>query len=310
MKNNLVATLSRTASTVGLKIKKHSPELLMIGGIVGVGVTTVMACKATLKVTDILEGAKETIDVIHQTAEIKDIEAEDGTMMHYSKEDATKDLAKVYISTGVDLAKLYGPSIALGTLSITCICASNNILRKRNVALAAAYTAAEKGFRDYRDRVIERFGENVDKELKYNLKAEKIEETVTDEETGKTKKVKSTVEVAEESEYARYFTKTNPNWNPVMDYNEMFLRAQERYANDLLVSRKALTLNDVHDLLDLPRTKAGMVVGWVYDKSADAEGDNFISFNAHKVYLRNEMGDLEPAYALDFNVDGEIYSKM
>ena len=309
MKNNLVTSLTRTVNTVGLKIKKHSPELLMIGGIVGVGVTTVMACKATLKVTEILEGAKETIDVIHQTAEIKDIEAEDGTIMTYTKEDATKDLAKVYVSTGVDLFKLYGPAIALGTLSITCICASNNILRKRNVALAAAYTAVDKGFREYRDRVVERFGESVDKELKYNLKAEKIEETVTDE-NGKSKKVKTTVEVAEESEYARYFTKTNPNWNPIMDYNEMFIRAQERYANDLLISQKALTLNDVHDLLGLPRTKAGMVVGWVYDKSTDAEGDNFISFNAHKVYLRNDVGDLEPAFALDFNVDGEIYSKM
>ena len=207
------------------------------------------------------------------------------------------------------MAKLYGPAIALGVVSWTCIFASNNELRKRNVALAAAYTAVDKGFKEYRERVVERFGENVDQELKYNLKAAKLEEIVTDE-NGKEKKVKTTVEVAEESEYARYFTKTNPNWNPVMDYNEMFLRAQEQYANDLLVSRKSLTLNDVHDLLDLPRTKAGMVVGWVYDKSASAEGDNFISFNARKVYLRNDMGDLEPAYALDFNVDGEIYSKM
>ena len=310
MKNNIMNSVSRGLNTVSFQLKKHSPELLMIGGIVAGGVAAVAACKATLKVTDILEGAKETIDVIHQTAEIKDIEAEDGSIMTYTKEDATKDLVKVYGSTGIDLLKLYGPAIALGTISVTCILASNNVLRKRNVALAAAYTAVDKGFKEYRDRVIERFGEGVDKELKYNLKAEKLEETVTDEETGKTKKVKSTVEVAEESDYARYFTKTNPNWNPVMEYNEMFLRAQEQYANDLLVSQKVVTLNDVHDLLGLPRTKAGMVVGWVYDKHNNGDGDNFITFKAHKVYLRNELGDLEPAYALDFNVDGEIYSKM
>lgn len=309
MKNKVMTKLSRTVNTVGLKLKKHSPELLLIGGVVTGGIATVAACKATLKLTEILEGAKETIDIIRQTAEIKDVEAEDSSIMTYTKEDATKDLVKVYASTGLELAKLYGPSIALGTISVSCLFASNNIMRKRNIALAAAYTAVDKGFKEYRERVVERFGENVDQELKYNLKAAKIEEIVTDE-NGKEKKVKTTVEVAEESEYARYFTKTNPNWNPVMDYNEMFLRAQEQYANDLLVSRKSLTLNDVHDLLDLPRTKAGMVVGWVYDKSASAEGDNFISFNARKVYIRNDIGDLEPAYALDFNVDGEIYSKM
>ena len=305
----MMTKLNRTVNTVGLKLKKHSPELLLIGGVVTGGIATIAACKATLKVTDILEGAKETIDVIHQTAEIRDIEAEDGSIMTYTKEDATKDLVKVYASTGLELAKLYGPSIALGTISVSCLFASNNIMRKRNIALAAAYTAVDKGFKEYRERVVERFGENVDQELKYNLKAAKIEEIVTDE-NGKEKKVKTTVEVAEESEYARYFTKTNPDWNPVMEYNEMFLRAQQQYANDLLVSKKMLTLNDVYDLLNLPKTKAGMVVGWVYDKSAHAEGDNFICFSPRKVYLRNEMGDLEPAYALDFNVDGEIYSKM
>ena len=308
MKNNIMVTLSKGLNKVQFEVKKHAPELLMIGGFVSGGVAVVAACKATLKVTDILESAKETIDVIHETAKIEDIEAKDGTIMHYSKEDETKDLIKVYATTGLELAKVYGPSIAMGTISAACFLASNNILRTRYAASVAAYTAVEKGFREYRGRVIERFGESVDKELKYNLKAAKLEEVVTDE-NGKEKKVKTNVEVAEESEYARYFTKTNPNWNPVMEYNEMFLRAQQQYANDLLVARGSFTLNDAYDLVGLPRTKAGMVVGWVYDKH-NGEGDNFITFNAHKVYLRNEYGDLEPAYALDFNVDGEIYSRI
>ena len=102
----------------------------------------------------------------------------------YSSEDAKKDLAIVYVQTGVKFAKLYGPSVVLGALSITSILASNNILRKRNVALGAAYAAIDKGFKEYRSRVIERFGEEVDRELKYNLKAKKFDETVIDEETG------------------------------------------------------------------------------------------------------------------------------
>lgn len=307
MKTKLLANLNRGINTIGFQLKKHSPELLLIGGVVGVGVTTVMACKATLKVHDILENAKETIDVIHETAELGEIEAKDGSLMHYTKEDETKDLTRVYVTTGLELAKLYGPSIALGMLSVTSICASNNILRKRNVALAAAYTAVDKGFRDYRDRVVDRFGESVDRELKYDLKAEKIEEIVTDE-NGKEKKVKTTVEVAGD-ENVKYFTKTNPNWNANMEYNEMFLEAQTRYADDLFYSRTYFTLNDAYDLYDIPRTKEGMVKGWVHNKH-NANGSNHIRISYHKVYLRNEDGLLEPAYALEFDVDGDIYNQM
>ena len=176
MKNKLLSGLNRAVNTVGMKAKKYSPELLMGVGLVCGGVATVMACKATLKVNEVLENAKDTIDLIHQTEELKEIETKDDRVVQYTKEDATKDLVKVYASTGIELAKLYGPSIALGTVSLTCIFASNNILRKRNIALAAAYTAVDKGFREYRDRVVERFGEGVDKELKYNLKAAKLKQ--------------------------------------------------------------------------------------------------------------------------------------
>ena len=57
------------------------------------------------------------------------------TTKAYSIEDSKKDLSVVYLQTGVKLAKLYAPAVALGALSITGILASNNILRKRNVAL-------------------------------------------------------------------------------------------------------------------------------------------------------------------------------
>lgn len=120
-------------------------------------------------------------------------------------------MAIVYVQTGVKFAKLYGPSVVLGVLSITSILASNNILRKRNVALGAAYAAIDKGFKEYRSRVIERFGEEVDRELKYNLKAKKFDETVIDEETGKEKKIKKNgfvVSPADISGYARFLKST------------------------------------------------------------------------------------------------------
>lgn len=304
----------------GFQIKKHSPEILVVTGIVGVVASAVMACKATLKVNEVVGTAKEDIDRIHTAAETGFTEA--GTP--YDLEDSKKDLTIVYTKTAVKMAKLYGPAILVGTLSITGILASNNILRKRNVALAAAYTTIDKSFREYRNRVIERFGEKVDKELKYNIKEETVTKTVKDEETGKTKKVKESkfiVNPSDISGYARFFEKyttdengetiLNPNWNSVNEYNIFFIKAQERYANDLLVSRKRVFLNEVYRMLGLPETKAGQVVGWVYDPE-NGRGDNYIDFGLYKDNLSYSdfVNGHDNAILLDFNVDGNIWELM
>ena len=200
-KAELMNKVSSAVSNVGFQIKKYSPEILVVAGVVGTVASAVMACKATTKVSDILEETKDKVDKIHETVERVEagevIECEDknGNVSTYEVEDGKKDLAIVYIQTGLKFAKLYAPAVALGVLSIGCIVKSNDILRKRNVALAAAYATVDKGFKEYRERVVERFGETVDRELKYNVKAEEVKETVVDEETGKKKTVKKTVEI-------------------------------------------------------------------------------------------------------------------
>lgn len=304
----------------GFQIKKHSPEILVVTGIVGAVASAVMACKATLKVNEVVSEAKENIDKIHVATEKGVTEAG----QEYTLEDSKKDLTIEYTKTAVKMVKLYGPALLVGTLSITGILASNNILRKRNVALAAAYTTIDKSFRDYRNRVIERFGEKVDKELKYNIKEESVTKTVKDEETGKTKKVKESkfiVNPSDISGYARFFEKyttdedgntvVNPNWQSTNEYNLFFIKAQERYANDLLVSRKRVFLNEVYRMLGLPETKAGQVVGWVYDPE-NGKGDNYIDFGLYKDNLSYSdfVNGHDNAILLDFNVDGNIWELM
>ena len=161
----IMNNLTRTINKIGFQVKKHSPEILVAVGVVGTVTSTVMACKATLKVNDILDETKDTIDKIHECAENPDMAD------NYSIEDSKKDLTTVYIQTGVKLAKLYAPAVTLGVLSVGCIVKSNNILTKRNAALAAAYTAVDKSFKEYRGRVVERFGTGLDRELKYDIKA-------------------------------------------------------------------------------------------------------------------------------------------
>lgn len=307
-KIGITNSLTRTLNKVNFKIKKYSPEILVVAGVVGTVTSAVMACKATLKLNDVLDESRDTIEKIHAVSE--DPTKKD----QYSEEDAKKDLTITYVQTGVKVAKLYAPSIILGTLSLTAVFASNNILRKRNVALAAAYTAIDKSFKEYRGRVVERFGKELDRELRYNIKAKEIEEKVIDKD-GKEKVVKNTVNTVNHpmySDYAKIFDETCIGWSRNAEYNLVFLKQQQAHANKLLQERGILFLNEVYDMIGFPHTKAGQVVGWVYDEK-NPVGDNYVDFGIYDVYnqkAREFVNGYEQSIILDFNVDGNVWDLM
>ena len=187
--NEIMKSVSLTFNKVGFQLQKKSPEILVAAGVVGVVVSAVMACKATPKALKVAEKTGDDMDRI-QNAE------ESGVTLAgelYTQEDARNDRIQVYSHTGFQYVKLYAPAVLLGAASITCILTSHKILRKRNMALAAAYATLDKHFKDYRGRVLERFGEQVEKELRYNIKAKEIETTVVDEK-GKEKILEMTIE--------------------------------------------------------------------------------------------------------------------
>ena len=307
-KITIPSNLTRTFNKFGFKLKKHSPEILVVAGVIGTVASAVMACKATTKVSGIIDDAKEEIGKIHSVME------DENYADKYTEEDSKKDLTIIYTQTGLKIAKLYAPSVILGVLSLGGILASNNILRKRNVALAAAYATIDNSFKDYRKRVVERFGEEIDKQLKYNIKAEEIEETVIDE-NGEEKKVKTTVDVIDPdtvSDYARFFDAASPYWEKDSEYNLMFLKSQQKYANDLLKAQGYLFLNDVYKALGIDQTKAGQVVGWIYDPE-NPNGDNYVDFGIYDYdddRKRAFVNGYEKNILLDFNVDGNIWELM
>ena len=268
-----------------------------------------MACKATTKVSTIIDKSKSNIDTIHECVNNTELAEE------YTEEDSKKDLAIVYAQTGLELAKLYGPSVILGAASITSILAGHNILRKRNLALAAAYQVVDTGFKQYRGRVVERLGEQMDKELQYDIKAKEIEETIVDKK-GKEKTVTKTVEVANpiaaQSPYTVCFDETCSGWQRDAEANKFFLLRQQDYANEKLRARGYLFLNEVYDMIGARRTKAGQVVGWVYDES-NPIGDNYVDFGIFDIHCeanRNFVNGLEKSIWLSFNVDGDILNNL
>ena len=309
-KLEIMNTVTRSIHKAGFQLKKHSPEILIVGGVIGTVTSAVMACKATTKLNGILEESKDQIDSIHNA-----MEHPEELPQEYTEEDGKKDLAIVYTQTAVKLVKLYGPSIVLGGLSITAILTSNNILRKRNIALAAAYTAVDKSFKEYRGRVVERFGKDLDRELRYNIKAKEFEEKVTNEDGTETT-VKKTVEVVDPygsySEYAKFYDDGCTGWCKDPELNLMFLRHQQDAANELLKAKGHLFLNEVYDMLGIPRTKAGQIVGWIYDEK-NPNGDNYIDFgiyDTNRETNRNFVNGYERTILLDFNVDGDILNLM
>jgi hypothetical protein len=301
--NDIMASASRTFSKVSLQGKKYAPEVMIVVGVVGVVASAVMACKATTKAGAIVEDTKDQMDQIHEVAETH---AEE-----YSEDDMKKDTVIVYTQTAVKFAKLYGPAVILGAASIACILGSHHILSKRNAALAAAYATVDKGFKEYRGRVIERFGRELDKELRYNVKAKDFEETVVNEETGEETKVTNTVNVADPndySDYARFFDDGCTGWTKDSEQNLYFLKCQQNYANERLQKKGYLFLNDVYEMLGIPKTKAGQIVGWIYDKK-NPVGDNFVDFgiyNMNREKARDFVNGYERTILLDFNVDGNI----
>lgn len=307
-KLGIMNKVSRTFGKAGLQLKKHSPEILVITGVVGTVAAAVMACKATTKLDTVLAESKENIDKINNYIETE------GYSEQYTEEDGKKDLAITYVQSGLKVAKLYAPAVAVGALSITAILAGHNITRKRNVALAAAYTAVDGAFKEYRGRVVERFGEALDKELRYNIKPTEVEETVTDENGNEVivTKTVNTPHFKEHSDYAKFFDEGCVAWSKDPEYNLMFLKQQQRFLNDLLKSRGHVFLNEAYDAVGIDRTTAGQVVGWIYDEK-HPNGDNHIDFGLYdgdSEAMRRFINGIEPRVLLDFNVDGPIMNMI
>lgn len=289
--------IPNSASTVVartlLKTQKNSPKLLFVAGIAAMGATVVLACKATLEVEEVLENhEKGLLDVqeIHREGYAE------------NNREARKDKAYVYLRTVRDLSKLYAPAVLCGTISVAALTSSHNILSKRNTALIAAYGTLEKAFDGYRQRVRAEYGEEREQELYQDVVPCEIE----DEDTGKKTKGKKSLGG---SPYAFLFDEFNRNYEHTPEYNFLFLKMQQQYANQRLQAKGHLFLNEVLETLGFEHTKAGAVTGWV-----KGEGDNFVDFGIFNRDTEDRLLDFlsgrEKAIWLNFNVDGVIYDKI
>jgi len=296
--------ISRKASKAVLTTKKNSPVLLLVAGGASLITGTVLACKETLRLPEMIDDAKKQIESFENAInEHPELEGK------YTDKDVAHDKTVVISQTAVKVVKNYIPAIGFIALGFVCILASYKIMNKRNVALTAAYNALKGSYDAYRKRVREKYGDEEDKNLFFGIEeAEKKLESLTDKEREEMKNDKKTG-APWYSEYAKFFDESSPKWDKSPEYNKAYLIHQQSIFNEKLNRRGHVFLNEVYDALGIDMTEAGALVGW----QKNGKGDGFIDFgltSPENWGNRRCINGLENIWLLDFNVDGVIYDKL
>jgi hypothetical protein len=299
--NSIKAFATRKFGRTVFLAKKYSPEILVGVGIVGFGATVVLVGKQTTKAEKLLDDAKAKLDIIHEA------EAKYNTD-EYSVTERQTDVLTVYVQTGFEFVKLYGPSATLFVLSTASIATAFGIMKRRNLAMVAAYKVLEQGFADYRGRVVEEYGEDKDRELRYGVKKKTVTTTVVDPETGEKVKVKKDIwetGVVDPGVYARFFDDLNPLWDKdSAEFNFTFLWAQQQGAEMEMHKYGYISLNDVYKRVGIKPIPDGQLMGWVDNANRDKKID-FGLFECHNPNARAFVNREAICFLMNFNVDPE-----
>ena len=295
-------TLRKSFKKAQLTVRKHSPEILMVAGVIGTVAGAVMACKETLELGDVLDECKqEKIELEEQYAMCEE----------YSEDALKKDQVKLTIKQAAKIVKLYAPSVIMEITSIGVIFASNDIMRKRNASMAAAYATLNSMYKRYRQNVIESYGEEVDKDMRFGVKHEKV--TEIDEDGNKVKIDARIVDLDNTalaiSDYSRFFQSGCRGFDASSGrYNLLYLKGIQAMFNNKLIADGYVMLNDVYRELGFDTIPEGWSIGWVYDET-NPIGDNYIDFGLYEARNKNQraVNDWEPVILMDFNVDGNLY---
>lgn len=323
---DISSAFKKAALNTGAKLSKDMPTIMVVGGIIMDIAGTYMACKQTLKLDNVNDDFRRECDILHDKK--ADIVEEPTSEDDYTKKDYAKDAILVYSHYIYELLKLYGIPAAMIVAGNVMILESHKEMGKRNSTYLAAYAGLDKAFHEYRKNVASKYGEEVEKDIFYNLAKAEIEEAVVNkngeqkiDKEGKPKVKKYDILAGDGpskySEYACVFDESFSEWTKDSEYNKTFLINLQNDFTDRLRSRGYLFLNEVYEALGRPYpTKAGQFVGWIYDptgKFPELNCDNYVDFGIFDFYRPNGsdanrrfINGYERSIILDFNVCGSI----
>ena len=189
-------------------------------------------------------------------------------------------------------------------------------MKGRNLALAAAYSTLETGYKEYRKRVEEAIGKEKEEDI-YKGNKEIVKEVVSKDGT---KVEEKKIEPTNKDTFSVLYSCDNSGWERDPHLNLSFLLSKQAFLNDLLKVKGYLFLYQVYDELGIDvdylgpdRVRASHILGWIYDPS-DKTRDSYVSFGLTdkngnvKEEVMKQIKCGEPDMWLEFNYDGDILS--
>ena len=316
---NLKTQIIESAKHLKRATKQHSPEILLGLGIVGVVGGTVLACKATTKLDRILDEAddrKQNVDKV--LSDPKKYISEDAV---YTEEDAENDKRIIKVQTVGSIVKAYAPAVLLEFGGLACICASFGILKKREAAVAGMLAATERAYAAYRKRVADKYGEEEEQNIFYDIQETTVIDVDENNNTTETK-VKTPNNLTDK--YTFIFDAAHfKTFKEDARENGYFLLGVQDAFNSLLRDGRAATskkgrgyvyLDEVLEQLgyiwdDKDSKEAWThLAGFVYDQN-DPSCDNCVDFGlGSPVNEAFNNGD-EPVAILNFNCCGNVWQR-
>lgn len=284
--------ISSVSSRMSFTLNQNAPSICLAVGIGGVVAAGIIACVQTLKVPAMIEDVQEQEQKLKETAD-KTVEVVDGDIVDEDEKETAlaDDIRKMRLTTGVAIAKLYIPAIIIATCGFCLIVHSHYQMAARNVALYGAYLALQKEFDEYRENVKERFGEDVDKQLRFNVNPDKIREQLEGEaDTPSTALIEARTRFLFDENNSDLYQKN-------MEYNIHLISIAEHNLNHLLRANGHIFVNEALAELHLPLIQSGQDNGWIYDPMVE-----------HKIVLSTYYveDDNRGGIWIEMNIDGDI----
>lgn len=304
-KDKLPNKLTNKIDKISFKVNAHKPELMLAGAIVGVTATAALSIYAYEKTKKHVTDFNETVANIKKAKETSDSYTEDDYI--HDMKFAKTELAYNVVADSV-------PAVIAFGLTVSSICGVYTALKTTVKGLTAAYLGVQQQFKEYRDRVIADYGEDVD--LAYISGGNVVEKKtkVTDED-GKTSVKKAKVldkdslgSVRDTTAcVTRIFDSSNELFEDVSaQLNCLSIRGKLTQLDVLKRQRGWVCLNDALEAYGFePNIEFGYDWGWTDDMSVDlginleeiqqkydgfAADDYNIPFRfSNMVYLKNAM---------------------
>jgi len=293
----------------GMKLKKAAPHIMMAVGIGGIIYAFVDGCIKSRKLDETIEEEVNAVEEANEIYEEACEEYDENPTEECKAKIKTykKNVRKAKAALYKKIARHYLKTIIVGSLSIVLIGGSHIVLTERLVMATTTLVALENDFRDYRNAVREKYGEEAEKEIMYGRQMEEREVKVIDDATGEERtEIRKVAKWRQgHSIYAMAFCKSQCQgmFADNTYYDMQTIENMKRIIEKDYEKKSWAFLQKAYDYMHHPITREIIGVGWMKGLAND---DGYIKIEVIPTVFEFTPGELENGYIIDFNVVGKI----